>query len=84
MQKGPGRFGVDDPGEGLGDPIQTVVSLTVITLFIPCIANFLMVVKERGMKTGMAMTVFIIAYAFGIGFALNMGLRALALNLGGS
>jgi hypothetical protein len=30
------------------------------------------------------MTAFILVYAFGIGVALNVGLRALALNLGGS
>jgi ferrous iron transport protein B len=65
--------------EGGLDPIQTVVSLTVITLFIPCIANFLMVVKERGVKMAMGMTVFIIVYAFGIGFALNAGLRAMGV-----
>jgi ferrous iron transport protein B len=65
--------------EGGLDPIQTVVSLTVITLFIPCIANFLMVVKERGVKMAMGMTVFIIVYAFGIGFVLNAGLRAMGV-----
>ena len=32
--------------------IQIVVAMTVITLFIPCIANFFMIVKERGLKTG--------------------------------
>lgn len=65
------------------DPIQTVVSLTIITLFIPCVANLLMIIKERGLKTGIAMTTFIIAYAFGIGFALNAGLRALGVTFGG-
>ncbi len=39
--------------EGLLDPIQIVVSLTVMTLFVPCIANFFMMVKERGMKTAL-------------------------------
>jgi ferrous iron transport protein B len=67
--------------QGELDPIQTVVSLTVITLFIPCIANLLMVIRERGFRTGAAMTAFVIAYAFGIGFALNAGLRAFGVNL---
>ena len=30
--------------------VQAVVALTVMTLFIPCVANFLMIVKERGLK----------------------------------
>ena len=65
------------------DPIQTVVSLTVITLFIPCIANFFMMIKERGWKAALWMTAFIIPYAFGIGWALDTVLRGLGVNLGG-
>lgn len=30
--------------------VQAVVALTVMTLFIPCVANFLMIVKERGTR----------------------------------
>jgi ferrous iron transport protein B len=68
--------------DGLLDPIQTVVSLTVITLFIPCVANLLMIVKERGMRTAAAMTGFIVVYSFAVGWAMNLVLRALQLNLG--
>lgn len=64
-------------------PIQTVVSLSVITLFIPCIANFFMMVKERGMRSALYMTAFIIPYAFGIGWALNWVLTHYHVNLGG-
>jgi ferrous iron transport protein B len=53
-------------------PVQTVVALTVITLFIPCIANFLVMLKERGTKTGLAISGFILVYAFGIGWAMNL------------
>ncbi len=56
-------------------PNQTVVSLTVITLFIPCVANFLVMLRERGARTGIAMAAFIIVYAFGIGFAMNAALH---------
>ncbi len=68
--------------DGLLDPIQTVVSLTVITLFIPCIANLLMIVKERGSRTAVAMTGFIVVYSFAIGWAMNVILRAMQLDLG--
>jgi len=61
--------------EGLLDPIQIVVSLTVMTLFVPCIANFFMMVKERGMKTALYMAGFIFPFAFGVGGVLNWVLR---------
>lgn len=64
------------------DAIQTVVSLVVITLFIPCIANFFMMIKERGWKPAFLMTAFIIPYAFGIGWLLDSVLRGLNVNLG--
>lgn len=67
--------------EGLLDPIQIVVSLTVMTLFVPCIANFFMMVKERGMRTAMYMSAFIFPFAFGVGGALNWMLRALQVKL---
>ncbi|MDX1584723.1 MAG: nucleoside recognition domain-containing protein, partial [Thermoanaerobaculia bacterium] len=69
--------------DGALDPIQTVVSLSVITLFIPCIANFFMMIKERGWKPALWMTMFIIPYAFGIGWMLDTVLRALNVNLAG-
>jgi ferrous iron transport protein B len=56
-------------------PNQTVVSLTVITLFIPCVANFLVMLRERGARTGFAMAAFIIVYAFGIGYLMNAALH---------
>lgn len=67
--------------EGLLDPIQIVVSLTVMTLFVPCIANFFMMAKERGMKTALAMTAFIFPFAFGVGGALNWVLRTFHVQL---
>jgi ferrous iron transport protein B len=69
--------------DGMLNPIQTVVSLTIITLFIPCVANFLMIVKERGLKMGLGMAGFIVVYSFGIGWAMNSILTSLRLNLGG-
>ncbi len=67
--------------EGLLDPIQIVVSLTVMTLFVPCIANFFMMVKERGMKTALYMAAFIFPFAFGVGGALNWLLRTFEVSL---
>ena len=35
------------------DPAQTLVSLIVITLFVPCIAALIVILKERGVREGM-------------------------------
>jgi ferrous iron transport protein B len=47
--------------------IEVVVALVTITLFIPCIANFFMILKERGWRTGVGMMSFILPFAFGTG-----------------
>jgi len=57
-------------------PVQIVVSMVTITLFIPCIANFFMIVKERGWKTAMAIAAFILPFTLLVGGALNAILRA--------
>jgi len=50
-----------------GMQIEVVVALVTITLFIPCIANLFMIIKERGWKTGLGMMGFILPFAFGTG-----------------
>jgi ferrous iron transport protein B len=67
--------------QGKLDGVQTVVALTTITLFIPCIANFLVILKERGRKSGLAISGFILLFAFGFGALLNHTLRALGVTL---
>jgi ferrous iron transport protein B len=57
--------------------VQAVVALTVMTLFVPCVANFLMIVKERGLRIGLAILVFVTLIAVGTGALLNAGLGAL-------
>lgn len=66
--------------DGKLDGIQTVVALTTITLFIPCIANFLVMIKERGRKAGFAIAGFILLFAFGFGAIMNFTLRALGVS----
>lgn len=63
------------------DALQTVVSLVVITLFMPCIANFLVIVKEFGVRTAVSMVAFIIPLAFLVGGALNLTMRTLDVGL---
>ncbi len=59
------------------DPIQTLVSLVVITLFMPCIANFFMIIKEHGWKVAVGMSAFVLPFAILVGSAVNWSLRLL-------
>lgn len=60
-------------------PVQAVVALVTLTLFVPCVANFFVIVKERGMRTAVAMSAFIFPFAFLVGGVLNIVLRATGL-----
>jgi ferrous iron transport protein B len=57
------------------DVIQAAVSLVVMTLFVPCLANALMIIKERGLKIAIAIVAFIYPLAFFVGGVVNWGLR---------
>ncbi|MBI5417627.1 ferrous iron transport protein B [Candidatus Poribacteria bacterium] len=67
--------------KGMLNPTQIVVSLTVITLFVPCISSFFIMIKEHGLKIGMAIMGFISIYAFFIGGILNYILHSLNIVL---
>ena len=62
-------------------PNQVVIALTVITLFIPCIANLLVMLKERGARMGWAIAGFIVVYSFGIGALMNVTFRIFGVSL---
>jgi ferrous iron transport protein B len=59
--------------------VEIVVALTTITLFIPCVANFFMILKERGWKTGVAIASFILPFSIAVGSAVNFLMRRLWL-----
>lgn len=58
------------------DAIQVLVSMVVITLFVPCIANLLMILKERGWRTATGIVAFILPYAIVVGAVVNAVVRA--------
>jgi ferrous iron transport protein B len=68
-----GLFQLAHSGQLTG--VQSVVALTVMTLFIPCVANFLMIVRERGVRVAAAMLAFITPIAVLTGTGLNYVLR---------
>jgi ferrous iron transport protein B len=61
---------------------QAVVSLVVITLFVPCVASFLVIAKEQGMKRAILISGFIVPFAIGVGAVLSWVLRALNITYG--
>jgi ferrous iron transport protein B len=65
---------------GMLTNLQVVVSLITITLFIPCLANLLVIIKEHGMKVAAGMALFIFPFAVLVGAAVNFGARWLGVH----
>lgn len=60
-------------------PRQMVVGVITLTLFVPCIASVMMIVKEQGLRIAVAMIALIVPTAFLVGGVANMTLRALGV-----
>lgn len=58
-------------------PIQAVVGMITITLFIPCFASLMMMIKEQGGRTAAFMVATIVPFAFFVGGIFNIILHAL-------
>jgi len=77
-----GAAGLYDLSQGgLLSPVQTIVSLVTLTLFVPCLAHFFMMIKERGMRASLIMLAIIVPTAVAVGGALNWALRAFNVEL---
>lgn len=71
----------DLKAHGKLDGIQLAVSCVALTLFLPCIAQFLINIKERGWKMGLGISMFIFFFSFSVAYVLNIILRALGVTL---
>jgi ferrous iron transport protein B len=58
------------------DEVQTLVSMVTITLFIPCIANVFIIVKEHGAKTALAVVAFVFPFAILVGGVVRLLARS--------
>ncbi|RJR34244.1 MAG: ferrous iron transport protein B [Desulfobacteraceae bacterium] len=56
---------------------QLMVAAVTLTLFVPCVAQFLMNVKERGMRVGVGLSVFVLFFSFGAGYLVHSALNVL-------
>ncbi len=61
----------DLQAKGLLNARQLTVAAVTLTLFLPCIAQFLIIKKERGLKVALAIGLFVTFFAFGSGYLLN-------------
>lgn len=59
---------------------QLVVAAVTLTLFIPCIAQLQFMVKERGLKTAVAIAAFVFAFAFSMSYIINQLLTLLEVS----
>lgn len=66
--------------EGQMNSVQIVVSLIVLTLFIPCVANFFMIIREQGLKKALYILAFITPFAIAVGGVVGWVLRALNIH----
>jgi ferrous iron transport protein B len=66
---------------GLMSGRQLLVAAVTLTLFIPCIAQAAVMLKERGWKATLGIAGFILPFSFLVGFLLNLLLSAMRVNL---
>jgi ferrous iron transport protein B len=57
------------------DYYQTITGLVVITLFIPCISNTMVMIKELGTRWAISLNILIIAIAILVGGLVNFLIR---------
>ena len=74
-----GLYDLHSSGALVGIPL--VVAAVTLTLFVPCIAQFAVMWKERGKKTALAIAGFIFPFAFLVGYVLNWILTSLGVVL---
>ena len=64
---------------GALSPVQIVTALIVLTLFIPCIANFFMIIREHGTRKALWILAFITPFAITVGGVVSWLLRTLKI-----
>jgi ferrous iron transport protein B len=74
-----GLYDLHNAGVLSGVPL--VVAAVTLTLFVPCVAQFMITAKERGWRTAIAMALFIFPYAFFMGWLVNLILTKLGVQL---
>jgi len=74
-----GLYDVHQTGALSGN--QLAVATITLTLFLPCIAQFMVMLKERGWRMATTVAVFVFPFAFVVGGAVNWTLNVLGIKL---
>jgi ferrous iron transport protein B len=69
-----GLFVLDQQGVLTAE--QIVVAMVTITLFVPCVASVLMIGRERGLRTAVAIVALVFPLAFLVGGLFHRVLSA--------
>ena len=72
---------IDMNRQGQLTGVQLVVGCIALTLFLPCIAQFLMNIKERGAKMGFAISIFTLVFSFLVAYLVNAALQGLGVHV---
>ncbi|MCE1248598.1 MAG: ferrous iron transport protein B [Firmicutes bacterium] len=72
---------LDMANHGLLTRNQVLVSMVTITLFLPCVAQLFIMIKEKNVKTAVSISLFVFVFAFSAGGLLNYILNLLRITL---
>ena len=61
------------------DMTQVLVAAVTLTLFLPCVAQFVTMIKEQGARIGLAVGAFVLLFSYGVGLALHLTLTGLGV-----
>lgn len=64
---------------GLLSHSQIIVAMVTFTLFVPCIAQFLVMIKERGLRLAVLIFIISMIVAFGVGYITNIILTSVGV-----
>jgi ferrous iron transport protein B len=62
----------DLASKGILSYSQVIIAMVTLTLFVPCIAQFLVMIRERGMRLAMLIFVTAVVVAFGVGYIIHV------------
>ncbi len=61
--------------DGIFNNNELLIMAVMLTLFLPCIAQFIMTIKERGLRMGLKIAGFVLIFSIFIGYLLNIFLK---------
>lgn len=67
--------------QGILTSRQLAVSCVALTLFLPCVAQFLVTIKERGWRWGLGISIFILFFSFTVAYVSNFLLQTMEVFL---